>query len=91
MGTPLTSSPLPLSACRVIWELIKDKLILPFVELDIKSFDLGIESRDQTDDKGVHATGGPHGVPYCGVTTVLISTPPPLSPSLPSLVWSSDR
>ena len=57
MDTPLTSSPLPPSACRVIWELIKDKLILPFVELDIKSFDLGIESRDQTDDKGVHATG----------------------------------
>jgi isocitrate dehydrogenase len=36
---------------RIIWELIKEKLILPFVELDIKSFDLGIESRDATDDK----------------------------------------
>ena len=37
---------------RIIWELIKEKLILPYVELDIKSYDLGIEYRDQTDDKG---------------------------------------
>ena len=39
---------------RIIWELIKEKLILPYVELDIKSYDLGIEYRDQTDDKGVY-------------------------------------
>lgn len=38
--------------CRVIWELIKEKLIFPFIELDVKSYDLGIEYRDQTDDKG---------------------------------------
>ena len=37
---------------RIIWELIKEKLIFPFVELDVKSFDLGMEYRDQTDDKG---------------------------------------
>ena len=36
---------------RVIWELIKDQLIYPFVELDVKSFNLGIEHRDETDDK----------------------------------------
>lgn len=36
---------------RVIWELIKDKLIFPFVELDIKCYDLGLENRDATDDK----------------------------------------
>ena len=40
------------SLCRVIWELIKEKLIFPFVELDVKSYDLGIEHRDETDDKG---------------------------------------
>ena len=38
--------------CRVIWELIKEKLIFPFLELDVKSYDLGIEHRDATDDKG---------------------------------------
>lgn len=38
--------------CRVIWELIKEKLIFPFVELDVKSYDLGIEHRDETDDQG---------------------------------------
>ena len=37
---------------RVIWELIKEKLIFPYVDLDVKSYDLGIEYRDQTDDKG---------------------------------------
>ncbi|KAM3201517.1 hypothetical protein P3L10_033880 [Capsicum annuum] len=36
---------------RVIWKLIKDKLILPFVELDIKYFVLGLHHRDATDDK----------------------------------------
>ena len=36
---------------RVIWELIKDKLIFPYVELDVKSYDLGIEYRDETEDK----------------------------------------
>lgn len=37
---------------RVIWELIKDKLIFPYVELDVKSYDLGIEYRDETNDQG---------------------------------------
>jgi len=36
---------------RVIWKLIKEKLILPYLELDIKYFDLGLEHRDATDDK----------------------------------------
>ncbi|TQD88457.1 hypothetical protein C1H46_025981 [Malus baccata] len=35
----------------VFWKSIKDKLILPFVELDIKYFDLGLPHRDATDDK----------------------------------------
>ena len=38
---------------RVIWESIKDKLIFPFLDLDVKSFDLGIEYRDQTNDQGM--------------------------------------
>lgn len=36
---------------RIIWDLIKEKLILPFVDADIKFYDLGIENRDKTDDK----------------------------------------
>jgi len=35
---------------RIIWKAIKDHLILPFLDLDIKYFDLGIEHRDATDD-----------------------------------------
>ena len=36
---------------RIIWKTIKDKLILPYLDLDIKYFDLGIEHRDATADK----------------------------------------
>src|SRR5512138_2673143 len=36
---------------RIIWHFIKDKLILPYLDVDIKYFDLGIESRDQTGDQ----------------------------------------
>lgn len=36
---------------RVIWELIKDKLILPFVDVELHVYDLSIENRDQTDDQ----------------------------------------
>lgn len=36
---------------RIIWDEIKTKLILPFVDLDIKFFDLGIQKRDETDDQ----------------------------------------
>lgn len=36
---------------RVIWKMIKDKLILPFLDLPIRYFDLHITNRDATDDK----------------------------------------
>tara|TARA_B100001057_G_scaffold373972_1_gene378499 strand:- start:22040 stop:23275 length:1236 start_codon:yes stop_codon:yes gene_type:complete len=36
---------------RIIWKFIKEKLILDYIDVEIKYFDLGIESRDQTDDQ----------------------------------------
>jgi isocitrate dehydrogenase len=36
---------------RIIWQFIKDQLILPYLEIDLKYYDLGIESRDATDDQ----------------------------------------
>ncbi len=36
---------------RIIWKFIKDKLILPYLDVDIKYYDLGIEHRDKTEDK----------------------------------------
>src|SRR3954452_18036288 len=36
---------------RIIWQFIKDQLILPYLDVELKYFDLGIESRDQTDDQ----------------------------------------
>ncbi|KAI9207954.1 uncharacterized protein BJ171DRAFT_492222 [Polychytrium aggregatum] len=36
---------------RIIWKWIKDRLILPYVDLDIKYFDLGMEHRDKTNDQ----------------------------------------
>ena len=34
---------------RIIWQFIKDKLILPYLDIDLKYYDLGIQSRDVTD------------------------------------------
>ncbi len=36
---------------RIIWDFIKNKLILPYLEIDLKYYDLGIEKRDETDDQ----------------------------------------
>ena len=36
---------------RIIWKFIKDKLVLPYIDLDIKYYDLGIEHRDATNDQ----------------------------------------
>lgn len=36
---------------RIIWQLVKEKLIFPYLELDIRYYDLGIEKRDETDDQ----------------------------------------
>lgn len=36
---------------RIIWDSIKEKLIIPFLDIELKTFDLGMEYRDQTDDK----------------------------------------
>ena len=45
---------------RIIWKLIKDKLIFPYLDLDLDYYDLGVENRDETNDQitidAAHAT-----------------------------------
>ena len=36
---------------RIIWQMIKDKLILPYLDIDLEYYDLGIQARDDTDDQ----------------------------------------
>src|SRR5688500_5850853 len=36
---------------RIIWNFIKDKLILPYIDVDIRYYDLGMEYRDETNDQ----------------------------------------
>ncbi|MBN01246.1 MAG: isocitrate dehydrogenase (NADP(+)) [Planctomycetaceae bacterium] len=36
---------------RIIWQFIKDKLILPYLDVELIYFDLGIQARDETDDQ----------------------------------------
>ncbi|MEX1236299.1 MAG: NADP-dependent isocitrate dehydrogenase [Roseovarius sp.] len=36
---------------RIIWDFIKKKLILPYLDIDLKYYDLSIQSRDETDDQ----------------------------------------
>ena len=43
---------LMLFSFRIIWDMIKKQLIFPHVDLDIKYYDLSVENRDATDDKG---------------------------------------
>ncbi|MGA8433443.1 MAG: NADP-dependent isocitrate dehydrogenase [Methyloceanibacter sp.] len=50
---------------RVIWQLIKDKLIRPYLDLEIRTFDLSIQNRDATDDK--ITVDAAHAIKDCGV------------------------
>ena len=36
---------------RIIWDFIKKKLILPYLEIDLKYFDLSVQKRDETNDQ----------------------------------------
>jgi isocitrate dehydrogenase len=36
---------------RIIWAMIKQKLILPFLDVDLKYYDLGVRKRDESDDR----------------------------------------
>ena len=36
---------------RIIWQLIKDELILPWLDIDLKYYDLSVQSRDNTNDQ----------------------------------------
>jgi len=36
---------------RIIWRLIKDRLILPYLDIELKYYDLGIQNRDRTEDR----------------------------------------
>ncbi len=50
---------------RIIWHLIRDKLIHPYLDIDLQYFDLGMEHRDATNDKiTVEAA---HAIMACGV------------------------
>ena len=36
---------------RIIWDFIKKKLILPYLDIDLKYYDLSVQKRDETDDQ----------------------------------------
>ena len=36
---------------RIIWDFIKQKLILPYLDIDLKYYDLSLQNRDQTNDE----------------------------------------
>ena len=50
---------------RIIWGFIKDKLILPYLDIDLKYYDLGIEHRDETDDQVT--VDAANAIKQCGV------------------------
>ncbi|MGZ3297717.1 MAG: NADP-dependent isocitrate dehydrogenase, partial [Asticcacaulis sp.] len=50
---------------RIIWQMIKDKLIHPYLDIDLQYFDLGMEHRDATDDQVT--IDAAHAIQKCGV------------------------
>ncbi len=42
---------------RILWKMIKDELLLPFVELNTEYYDLGLPHRDETDDRVTYEAG----------------------------------
>ncbi len=50
---------------RIIWAMIKEKLILPFLDVDLKYYDLGVQKRDETDDR--ITTESAHAIKQYGV------------------------
>lgn len=50
---------------RIIWRFIKEKLIFPYVQVDVRYYDLGIESRDASDDRVTVEAA--HAIKECGV------------------------
>ncbi len=50
---------------RIIWKFIKEKLILPYIDVDIQYFDLGVEYRDETNDQVT--IDAAHAIKACGV------------------------
>ena len=50
---------------RIIWQLIRDKLIHPYLDIDLQYFDLGVEHRDATNDKVT--VDAAHAIQACGV------------------------
>lgn len=50
---------------RIIWAMIKEKLILPFLDVDLKYFDLGVRKRDESDDR--ITTESAHAIQQYGV------------------------
>ena len=50
---------------RIIWEFIKEKLILQYVDVDLRYFDLSVQSRDSTDDQ--ITVDAAHAIQECGV------------------------
>ena len=45
---------------RIIWQFIKDRLILPYLDVELEYYDLGMEYRDATDDQVTIEIGRAH-------------------------------
>ncbi len=50
---------------RIIWKDLKEKLLFPYLDLNIRYFDLSVQNRDATDDKVTYDAG--HAIKECGV------------------------
>ena len=54
---------------RIIWGFIKEKLILPYLDIDLKYYDLGIQKRDETDDQVTVEAAQAYRAKFCETAT----------------------
>ena len=72
---------------KIIWDFIKNKLILPYLDLGIEYYDLGMKSRDNTDDQ--ITIDSANAIKKIGVGICLLYTSPSPRDNLPSRMPSS--
>ena len=51
---------------RILWKMIKDELLTPFIDLKTEYYDLGLEHRNETDDQVTVDARGSHKKVRCG-------------------------
>ena len=74
---------------RILWKMIKDELLLPFIDLKTEYYDLGLEHRNETNDSRWHPFSRSYGVILPSSLTMLLPPALGFSPHPPVSVYGT--